>query len=83
MDVSSEPLTLNQRVQGSSPCAPTNEIKGLIGILSWGLNHGKRRVSKPNALQRPMKKPPPLLRAAIVPCNVGLNLAKAQLGNRH
>jgi hypothetical protein len=24
-------LTLNQRVQGSSPCAPTNEIKDLIG----------------------------------------------------
>jgi hypothetical protein len=26
-----EQLTLNQRVQGSSPCAPTNEIKS----LSW------------------------------------------------
>ncbi len=24
-----EQLTLNQRVQGSNPCAPTNEIKGL------------------------------------------------------
>jgi hypothetical protein len=24
-----EQLTLNQRVQGSSPCAPTNEIKDL------------------------------------------------------
>ncbi len=23
-------LTLNQRVQGSSPCAPTNEINGLV-----------------------------------------------------
>ena len=23
-----EQLTLNQRVQGSNPCAPTNEIKG-------------------------------------------------------
>ncbi len=23
--------TLNQRVQGSNPCAPTNEIKGLLG----------------------------------------------------
>ena len=26
-----EQLTLNQRVQGSNPCAPTNEIKGLLG----------------------------------------------------
>ena len=25
-----EQLTLNQRVQGSSPCAPTNKIKNLI-----------------------------------------------------
>jgi hypothetical protein len=27
-----EQLTLNQRVQGSSPCAPTIEIKGLADI---------------------------------------------------
>jgi hypothetical protein len=26
-----EQLTLNQRVQGSSPCAPTNLFKGLAG----------------------------------------------------
>jgi len=24
-----DPITLNQRVQGSSPCAPTNKINGL------------------------------------------------------
>jgi len=35
-------LTLNQRVQGSSPCAPTNKIKGFRpineltkGCTSW------------------------------------------------
>jgi hypothetical protein len=27
-----EQLTLNQRVQGSSPCAPTIDIKNLDGI---------------------------------------------------
>jgi hypothetical protein len=27
-----EQLTLNQRVQGSSPCAPTIEIKGMAAI---------------------------------------------------
>jgi hypothetical protein len=27
--IGGEQLTLNQRVQGSSPCAPTNEIKCL------------------------------------------------------
>ena len=26
------PLTLNQRVQGSSPCAPTNQIKVLADL---------------------------------------------------
>jgi hypothetical protein len=29
-----EQRTLNQRVQGSSPCAPTIEIKNLVGILA-------------------------------------------------
>ena len=27
-------LTLNQRVQGSSPCAPTNKIKNLLKLPS-------------------------------------------------
>jgi hypothetical protein len=31
-----EQLTLNQRVQGSSPCAPTNKIKTFISILASG-----------------------------------------------
>jgi hypothetical protein len=31
-----EQLTLNQRVQGSSPCAPTNEIKNLSGFCVRG-----------------------------------------------
>ena len=35
-----EQLTLNQRVQGSNPCAPTNEINNLndfliFGIMAW------------------------------------------------
>ena len=32
-----EQLTLNQRVQGSSPCAPTNEINelGCFLVLMW------------------------------------------------
>ncbi len=38
-----EQLTLNQRVQGSNPCAPTNEIKDLCGILQQPKN---RRVSR-------------------------------------
>ena len=32
-----EQLTLNQRVQGSNPCAPTNEINGLDGLLIFGI----------------------------------------------
>src|SRR5262249_4283182 len=31
---SRDQLTLNQRVQGSSPCAPTNKIKYLLAILA-------------------------------------------------
>jgi hypothetical protein len=29
-----EQLTLNQRVQGSSPCAPTNYFKGLVDFTA-------------------------------------------------
>ena len=41
MDQLIDPLTLNQRVVGSSPTAPTNEIKNLIDfailhISTWG-----------------------------------------------
>ena len=32
-----EQLTLNQRVQGSSPCAPTNKIKDLQELLTDSL----------------------------------------------
>jgi hypothetical protein len=45
------PITLNQRVQGSSPCAPTIEINGLRGAISLpdeGQKEGRidvRRVS--------------------------------------
>ena len=46
-----EQLTLNQRVQGSNPCAPTNEIKDrvmpdLVFSLTLGLpelRSGRRR----------------------------------------
>ena len=31
-----EQLTLNQRVQGSSPCAPTNKIKKLCEMRGYG-----------------------------------------------
>ncbi len=34
----SEQLTLNQRVQGSSPCAPTNEINHLLPINGENTN---------------------------------------------
>ena len=34
-----DPLTLNQRVQGSSPCAPTKVIvnQGIILVANWPL----------------------------------------------
>jgi hypothetical protein len=41
-----EQLTLNQRVQGSSPCAPTIEIKDLRTIDGGGLDRYWLAVSE-------------------------------------
>src|SRR5215471_6446557 len=41
-----EELTLNQRVQGSSPCAPTSNVSGLAINQEIAFRSGKRRVSK-------------------------------------
>jgi hypothetical protein len=37
-----EQLTLNQRVQGSSPCAPTNSFKDLAAGGEVRFNHFRR-----------------------------------------
>jgi hypothetical protein len=40
-----EQLTLNQRVQGSSPCAPTRQNKDLAKIIIYIVLLGKQPVS--------------------------------------
>jgi hypothetical protein len=41
-----EQLTLNQRVQGSSPCAPTNDFKDL-GDISIGRSSQNFQLGSP------------------------------------
>jgi hypothetical protein len=48
-----EQLTLNQRVQGSSPCTPTNEIKCLA--RHWKQNRGKHGGSGKRPVSRNRK----------------------------
>ena len=63
-----EQLTLNQRVQGSSPCAPTNQNKGLgrigltpflilgsLGNISGNNHHSGSRASSASPFGRPSR----------------------------
>jgi hypothetical protein len=49
MDVSSEPLTLNQRVQGSSPCAPTKSPEQNQHLNATNLDAPSRESHRGNA----------------------------------